>query len=83
MPPGIKTAPAAFQQIVDAMLAGLNGVCGYMDDVIVGGETENEHDSNLFSLFQRIASYGFTILPEKCSFKVREIRYLGHIVDHR
>ncbi|XP_040157579.1 uncharacterized protein K02A2.6-like [Anopheles arabiensis] len=83
LPPGIKIAPAAFQQIIDTMLAGLNGVCGYMDDVIVGGKTEVEHDANLYKLLQRIESYEFTIRAEKCSFKMYQIPYLGHIIDHQ
>ncbi|XP_041766349.1 uncharacterized protein K02A2.6-like isoform X2 [Anopheles merus] len=36
LPPGIKIAPAAFQQLIDTMLAGITGVCGYMDDLIIG-----------------------------------------------
>ncbi|XP_055522702.1 uncharacterized protein K02A2.6-like [Wyeomyia smithii] len=36
LPPGVKAAPGAFQQIIDAMLAGLPCICGYLDDVIVG-----------------------------------------------
>ncbi|XP_062538995.1 uncharacterized protein K02A2.6-like [Armigeres subalbatus] len=34
--PGVKAAPGAFQQVVDAILAGLEHTCGYLDDVIIG-----------------------------------------------
>ncbi|XP_058116009.1 uncharacterized protein K02A2.6-like [Anopheles ziemanni] len=81
LPPGIKIAPAAFQQLMDAMLAGLNRTSGYMDDVVVGGRTEREHDENLLNLFRRIEDYGFTIRAEKCAFKMTQIEYLGFIVD--
>ncbi|XP_053662042.1 uncharacterized protein K02A2.6-like [Anopheles marshallii] len=83
LPPGIKIAPAAFQQLIDTMLAGLRGTSGYMDDVIVGGKTESEHDENLLNLFHRIRDYGFTIRAEKCAFKTHQIEYLGFIVDCR
>ncbi|XP_041767705.1 uncharacterized protein K02A2.6-like [Anopheles merus] len=83
LPPGIKIAPAAFQQLIDTMLAGLKGTSGYMDDVIVGGKTEREHDENLLNLFRRIQEFGFTIRADKCAFKMQQIEYLGFIVDSR
>ncbi|XP_058828583.1 uncharacterized protein K02A2.6-like [Topomyia yanbarensis] len=83
LPPGVKVAPGAFQQLVDTMLAGLKGTSGYLDDVIVGGETQEEHDHNLKSVLQRIQDFGFTIRAEKCSFSKQQIRYLGHIFDRR
>nr|XP_049461004.1 uncharacterized protein K02A2.6-like [Anopheles coluzzii] len=83
LPPGIKVAPGAFQQIMDKMLAGVNGVSAYMDDVIVGGKTQEEHDAALEETLKRIRDYGFTIRSEKCAFNKSEIRYLGHIIDSR
>ncbi|XP_040164705.1 uncharacterized protein K02A2.6-like [Anopheles arabiensis] len=83
LPPGIKIAPAAFQQLIDAMLSGLKCTSGYMDDVVVGGKTESEHDENLLNLFRRIKEYGFTIRAEKCSFKMPRIEYLGFVIDRQ
>ncbi|XP_062539275.1 uncharacterized protein K02A2.6-like [Armigeres subalbatus] len=40
LPPGVKTAPEAFQQLVDTMLAGLECKSGYLDDVLIGGMDE-------------------------------------------
>ncbi|XP_040158056.1 uncharacterized protein K02A2.6-like [Anopheles arabiensis] len=81
LPPGIKVAPAAFQQIIDRMLAGLQGTSGYMDDVVVGGKTEEEHDENLTKLFQRLKQFGFSVRADKCSLKMKQIDYLGHVID--
>ncbi|XP_055645508.1 uncharacterized protein K02A2.6-like [Toxorhynchites rutilus septentrionalis] len=73
LPPGVKIAPGAFQQLIDTMLAGLEGTSGYMDDVVVGGKSDQEHDSNLKAVLQRIEDFGFTIRSEKCSFRKRQI----------
>ncbi|XP_052895692.1 uncharacterized protein K02A2.6-like [Anopheles moucheti] len=81
LPPGLKIAPAAFQQIIDAMLAGLHDTSGYMDDVVVGGRTEREHDENVRKVLQRVQDFGFTIKAEKCAFNMHQIEYLGHIID--
>lgn len=83
LPPGVKIAPGAFQQLIDTMLAGLKGTSGYMDDVVVGGENEEEHDRNLKAVLHRIEDFGFTIRAEKCSFRKRQIQYLGHVIDHQ
>ncbi|XP_055632846.1 uncharacterized protein K02A2.6-like [Toxorhynchites rutilus septentrionalis] len=81
LPPGVKAAPLAFQQLMDTMLAGLPCTAGYLDDVVVGGKDTNEHQRNLHAVLQRIEEFGFTIRPEKCSFGQQQIRYLGHILD--
>ncbi|XP_062541042.1 uncharacterized protein K02A2.6-like [Armigeres subalbatus] len=41
--PGIKSAPGAFQQLLDTMLADLENTVGYLDDILVGGRNEEEH----------------------------------------
>ncbi|XP_062541369.1 uncharacterized protein K02A2.6-like [Armigeres subalbatus] len=79
--PGIKSAPGAFQQVVDAMLAGLEFTSGYLDDVLVGGRTEEEHKQNLERVLSRLQEYGFTVRIEKCSFSMEQVNYLGQIMD--
>ncbi|KAL6738862.1 hypothetical protein Aduo_012361 [Ancylostoma duodenale] len=78
---GVKSAPGIFQQIIDSMIAGLNGVAAYLDDIIVTGRTMEEHRQNLEALFGRIHTYGFRVRIEKCNFMMSEIRYLGDIID--
>ncbi|XP_055615101.1 uncharacterized protein K02A2.6-like [Toxorhynchites rutilus septentrionalis] len=79
--PGIKSAPGAFKQLVDTMIGGLAGTCGYLDDILVGGRTEEEHDNNLKQVLRRLEEYGFTVRIEKCSFRMPEVKYLGQILD--
>ncbi|KHJ76848.1 hypothetical protein OESDEN_23532 [Oesophagostomum dentatum] len=54
LPFGVKSAPGIFQQIMDAMICGLEGVAAYLDDVIVTGRTDAGHRQNLEALFKRI-----------------------------
>lgn len=53
LPPGIEIALASFQQLMDAMLTGLNRTSGYMDDVVVRGRTKREHDAKPFPAHRR------------------------------
>ncbi|XP_055589902.1 uncharacterized protein K02A2.6-like [Uranotaenia lowii] len=79
--PGIRSAPGAFQQLVETMLAGLASTSGYLDDILVGGRNEEEHQRNLFLFLQRLEEFGFTVRIEKCSFYMPQVKYLGQILD--
>ncbi|XP_055523094.1 uncharacterized protein K02A2.6-like [Wyeomyia smithii] len=83
LPPGVKSAPGTFQKIVDAMVAGLEGVETYLDDVLVHGKNDKEHRDRLLKLLERIQEWGFTLRIGKCSFFMPEIHYLGFIVNHQ
>lgn len=47
LPFGLVTAPEIFQRIMEEMLAGCEGTCWYLDDVIIEGETKEIHDRNV------------------------------------
>ncbi|XP_055622834.1 uncharacterized protein K02A2.6-like [Toxorhynchites rutilus septentrionalis] len=81
LPPGVKSAPGAFQRIIDSMLAGIPGVKPYLDDILIAGKTQEEHDRSLNDVLQRIREYGFHLRIEKCRFSLPQIKFLGHIVD--
>ncbi|XP_062715850.1 uncharacterized protein K02A2.6-like [Aedes albopictus] len=61
LPLGVKAALGAFQQLIETMLVGLKGVSGYLDDIVVGGVDEEDHNRNLRAVLQRIQEFGFTI----------------------
>ncbi|XP_053698900.1 uncharacterized protein K02A2.6-like [Sabethes cyaneus] len=79
--PGIRTAPGEFQQIMDAMLSGIEYVCPYLDDILVGGQTRDELKHNLKQILARLQEYGFTVRIEKCSFFMNQVKYLGQLID--
>ena len=63
------------------MLAGLDGVAAYMDDIVVGGKDMATHNSNLRPVLEKLQEYGFTIRASKCNFSKSQIKYLGHLFD--
>ncbi|XP_062542398.1 uncharacterized protein K02A2.6-like [Armigeres subalbatus] len=66
---------------MDAVLSGIEKTSGYLDDVLVGGRTKEEHDYNLKQVLQRLEQYGFTVRIEKCHFNMEQVEYLGQILD--
>ncbi|XP_055527816.1 uncharacterized protein K02A2.6-like [Wyeomyia smithii] len=51
--PGVKSAPGAFQQLMNGMIADLDGIESFLDDIIVYSRTELEHHRRLTALFKR------------------------------
>ena len=78
---GLSSAPSAFQKLMSSVLRGLSGVQCYLDDVIVYGSTQAEHDLHLREVLERLQSVGLSLNPQKCQFNLPQIRYLGHIVS--
>lgn len=62
------------------MLEGLPGVLCIMDDVIVFGANQTEHDARLTATLRRIEAAGVTLNPRKCEFLKDSIKFLGHVV---
>jgi hypothetical protein len=82
MPFGLKAAPATFQRLINNVLSGLIGFrcLVYLDDIILFGETIEEHNEKLRDVFDRLRQYKLKLQPDKCEFFKNELIYLGHIV---
>jgi hypothetical protein len=68
MPFGLNNAPATYQQCIDVVLLGLNGIAClvYLDDIICFSATMKEHAEKLQNIFERLERANFKIQPEKC-----------------
>lgn len=81
--PGVKPAAGIFQQAMETILAGIEGVTIYFDDVLISSSDFDHHRSTLLSVFDRLKKYNLKVRFEKCNFLQKEVRYLGVIVDSR
>ncbi|CAB4008940.1 Hypothetical predicted protein [Paramuricea clavata] len=50
-----------------------------VDDILVWGSTEAEHDKNLLKVRDRIREINLKLKWDKCKFKVKEVGYVGHL----
>ena len=78
---GLASAPAAFQKLMSSVLSGLPGVQAYLDDVVVYGRDQAEHDRHLSAVLKRIQDVGLTLNTAKCQFNLSSLRFLGHTVS--
>lgn len=59
------------------ILEGLDGVVCQMDDVLIWGTTQKEHDEMALT---RLQDAGVT-LNDKCEFSKSKIKFLGQIIE--
>ncbi|XP_042147460.1 uncharacterized protein K02A2.6-like [Ixodes scapularis] len=78
---GVAVAVAIFQRYMEELLQGLEGVQVFLDDILVGGKDEAEHNTRLQAVLQRIQDDGVRLKRDKCVFGVDEVVFLGYKVS--
>ncbi|KAF9742481.1 Retrovirus-related Pol polyprotein from transposon, partial [Nosema granulosis] len=83
MPMGCKNSPATFQRIMDKVLAEeIEKSCYvYVDDILVFGETEEEHEKAFIKISDLISDAGFQANTDKIEYKKKEVVFLGHTIS--
>ena len=79
LPFGLNISQDVFQQKMDEILAECPGTLGISDDTVVYGRSEEEHDKNLHTIFQKAREHGLVFNYEKCQIKCKEISFFGMI----
>lgn len=77
VPYGLCSAPSAFQRMMTMILKGLDGVQCYLDDVIVHGVSEANHNANLKAVLKRINEAGLQLNADTCKFNLTTLSFLG------
>ena len=81
MPFGLMNAAATFQRFVDEILAGIEGVFPYQDDVLAYSKTIERHYEILDKIFKRFEENGIIINREKSELCKSKIAILGYEVS--
>jgi len=80
---GLTNLPATFQAMMNKLLRDLiniGKVATFIDDVIVGTETEKGHDKIVAEVIRRLEENDLYVKPEKYKWKVQEVEFLGMII---
>ena len=67
LPFGVTSSPAIFQRTMESILRGIPKVCVYIDDILVTGETEQEHLKTLDAVLTRLEEAGLRRSARSCS----------------
>ena len=81
LPFGISSAPEVYQKRMNQILEGLPGVVSLIDDILIFGQNQEDHDARLRSVLERLQQAGVTLNAEKCAFSQRSLKFLGHLID--
>ena len=66
---------------MDQVLQGIPKTKCYLDDIIVMGNTLEEHLANLDTVLQRLQGYGLRVNQSKCKFLQDSVEYCGHLIS--
>ena len=78
---GVASAPAVFQRTIESILKGITGVAVYLDDILIGGKSEKEHDEAVREVLSRLAKAGLRLKKQKCTIGVPVVEYIGHRIS--
>ena len=64
----------------ESHLEGLDGVECNIDDILIYGTTQEEHDQRLKAVLRGFNDANVTLNPDKCIVNVQSAKFLGQIV---
>ena len=79
----MSSSQAIWQRFIEQVLAGLNGTCVIMDDLLVGSVNDDEHLRNLEAVFQQFQNYGLRVKLPKCVSMAPSVMYFGLLLGER
>ena len=78
---GISAAPGMFQRAMEELLRDVPGISLYLDDILITGADEAEHNDRVRQVMSRLQSAELKLSIKKCSFGVSSVTYLGYRID--
>jgi len=73
-------APKLAGSKMEELLQDEDGCIVIMDDILIYGRDQEEHDRRLNSVLKKINASGLKLNKGKCKFRKSELPYFGHIV---
>jgi len=80
---GLTNSLATFQAMMNELLRDLintGKVVAFIDNVIIGMETEEGHEELVAEVIKRLEENDLYVKLEKCRWKVREVGFLGVVI---
>ncbi|UYV62865.1 K02A2.6-like [Cordylochernes scorpioides] len=81
LPYGLNSASEVFQRCINNILSGLQGTACYMDDILIYGNTMEEHNRNLETVLRRLEENNVKLNAKKQQIAVDKVNFLGHIIS--
>ena len=83
---GLTNSPSTFQTMMDTIfrnLIAMGKVIIYMDDILIATPGNlNHHRQLVHQVLTKLEEHDLYLKPEKCTFEVPEVEYLGLIIRY-
>lgn len=80
LPMGLACSSEVFHKTIKAMFSDIPRVDNWVDDILIWGRNQTEHDEALNAALRRANDRNLTLKRKKCEFAQTEIKYIGHII---
>ena len=80
LPFGINTDGEIYQRIMTEMFEDMEGVEVIVDDILVWGENEEQHNQRVERVLKRVRENNIKLNSGKCTVNAQEVTYMGHIL---
>jgi len=80
---GMTNSPATFQGMINKILRDMineGKVGAFVDDVLIGTETEEGHDKIVEEVLKRLEDNDLYVKLEKCTWRVQKVNFLGVVM---
>lgn len=77
----ITCEPEVFQKTLERILDGCEGTRNFIDDIVVYGQNEEEHNERLKNTLKTLKENNVILNNEKCQYSLRQINFLGHTLN--
>ncbi len=74
---GAKASQDLFDEMMYRIFGDIPNCLNQRDDILLGGETMEEHNKTLEAVLQRAEDFGITFNLDKCQFGVDELEFYG------
>ena len=83
LPFGVTGGVPGFSRLMEKVLDGLQYeiLVLFLDDILIFAKTFEELLERIEIVLQRLETAGLKLKPNKCSFGVKQVTFLGHIVS--
>ena len=81
LPFGLSSSQDIFQKTMSEMFQDIEGVEVVVDDLLIWGESDEQHDKRLIQVLERARKRNLKLNKSKCQIKKDAITYIGHILS--
>lgn len=83
LPQGQTNSSSQFARSMAILFSNVpfQALISYLDDILVGSKTVDEHLKRLRFIFQRLSWGNLKISPSKCQLFKQEVKFLGHRIS--